>query len=684
MVGAWLLSHVTHTYAQDAPATVSQWTFARPMIQQLDAQLENHANIQFDSPVKVLIARSQIRTRVLARDLLASGISDPSDVGKTMMFFGTMIYEHLNELDELFNRLPDVPAMERDGVVPTQQQRRAYLLLKPAMERFAQNPISKLRLNVLYEGQVRFRVSQAFAPLADALEAVDLPVIRNVWLPVGQSTISAEQIDQLIARFEALTIDKAQLPIKEILLRVKPAVQIQEYQPLVFQSCRLMQKIVNILAIIQKHETAFILAKPLIMVQLQDGLKNYQNIQRRVDGLAQLDMVVRFEDVIVRLDQLLEQLQDTLVYEQLLAKTIQSSDHGRIEPMHRWLIGVLDNWYHIRRLSHPKDNAFVPSDDILNGRWANIQKELANITQAMVEKLPLALSQQHQQWLDECDTTRRLFDAMTQLPMLMTHRSQGLFSPLKIHAENLLGLTDARAGSTVMTAHEQLVNLAEQWRDADMLLRYQPRGILVDDRDAITQRIVNDINRWIEHWKSDDEKQSPVAQTQLMTALDMVQSSEQLNHVLFAVDDHLYQRMGIIDLDQAACDDLIARIPVHSKELIRLFVDDSNPQDMQLNLQRIHDDLSYLVAMGRVTAMYAANTPTDLNAPVSVLLSRLIWQPSADEYDSTLAKLCTDLCLTARQWTFERKQDDPKHRRALMNQMRDLGNKITARLDELK
>ncbi len=681
---AILFSPMLHAQAQDAPEVISHWTFARPMIQQLDIQLENHANIQYDSPVKVIIARSSIRTRVLARDLLASGISDPSDVGKAMVFYGTMIYEHLDELDRLFKRLPDVPTMERDGVVPTEHQRRMFLLLKPPLERFAQNPISKLRLNVLYPGQVRNRVSLAFAPLADALEAANLPTIRNVWLPARESQITIDQVDQIIARFDALEMDKTRLPVKDILNRVKPAVLIQEYQPLVFQTCKLMEQVVNTLQIIQKHPTGFILARPLIIQQFEDGLENYQNPQRRAHGAGQLNMVLSFEDVIIRLDQLLDQLQDTLVYEQLLAKTIESGDSGRIEPMHRWLHGVLDNWYHIRRLTHSVDHAFVPSDDILDGRWSNIRKELARITQGMIENLPLALSGQHQQWLDECDTTRGLFEDMMHLPMLITHRSQGLFTPLKIQAQNLLGLTGARAGSVVMSSHTRLISLSRQWRDADMLLRYQPRGIFADDSQTIKDRIVTDVKSWVQRWQREDESEPQAAGAILQTALELVESAEQLNEVIFAAQDQLYQRMGILDLDQATCDEMLARIPVHSKEIIRLFADGSNPQDMKLNLQRVHDDLSYLVALGRVTAMYRDYTPTDRNAPASMILSRLIWQPASDEFDPQLTQLCTALCLTARQWTFERKQDDPKHRRELVNQMRDLGNKINARLDELK
>ncbi|MFG0248640.1 MAG: hypothetical protein ACF8OB_07115 [Phycisphaeraceae bacterium JB051] len=670
--------------AQDAPQVISHWTFARPMIQQLDIQLENHANLQYDSPVKVIIARSSIRTRVLARDLLASGISDPSDVGKAMVFYGTMIFEHLDELDNLFKNLPDVPAMERDDVVPTEHQRRMYLLLKPAMERFAQNPISKLRLNVLYPGQVRNRVSLAFAPLADALEAANLPAIRNVWLPASQSEISDAQLDMIATRFDALKIDTSKLPVKEILNQVRPAMQIQEYKPQVYQSCKLMRQIVNILQIVQKHPTAFILARPLIIEQFEVGLANYQNPQRRALGTGQLNMVVAFEDVIIRLDQLLDQLQDTLVYEQLLAKTIESGDSGRIEPMHRWLHDVLDNWYHIRRLSHSVDRAFVPSDDILNGRWAKIQKELAKITQGMLENLPLALSPQHEQWLDECDTTRGLFEDIMQLPMLITHRSQGLFAPLKTQAQDLLGLTNARAGSTVIASHARLISLSRQWRDADNLMRYQPRGILADDGQAIKDRIITDVKNWVQRWQAEEPNEPQAMRASLQTALDTVQSAQRLNEVIFASQDGLYHRMGIVDLDQATCDEMLARIPVHSKEIIRLFTDGSNPQDMKLNLQRVHDDLSYLVALGRVTAMYRDYTPTNLNAPASMILSRLIWQPASDEFDPQLTRLCTALCLTARQWTFERKQDDPKHRRELMNQMRDLGNKINARLDELK
>ena len=330
------------------------------------------------------------------------------------------------------------------------------------------------------------------------------------------------------------------------------------------------------------------------------------------------------------------------------------------------------------------DRAFVASDDILNGRWSNIHKELAKITQGMIENLPLALNAQHEQWLDECATTRSLFEDMMQLPMLITHRSEGLFTPLKIQAQNLLGLTDARAGSTVMASFTRLISLSEQWRDADMLMRYQPRGILVDDSQAIKDRIVSDVKNWVDRWQAQDEADPRIAKTSLQTALDMVQSAQRLNEVIFASQDRLYQRMGIVDLDQATCDEMLARIPVHSKEIIRLFTDGSNPQDMKLNLQRVHDDLSYLVALGRVTAMYRDYTPTNRNAPASMILSRLIWQPASDEFDPQLTRLCTTMCLTARQWTFERKQDDPKHRRELVNQMRDLGNKINARLDELK
>ena len=678
MIVLALTMPVTHARAQ-----ISQWGFVAPMIQKLDNQLENHAATQYKSPVKVLIARSSIRTRVLARDLLASGVSDPSNVGMTMVFYGTMIYEHLNALDHLYSQLPDIAAMERDMATPTEYQRRAYLLLKPALERFSQNPISKLRLNVLYPGQVRHRVSQAFAPLADALEATNLPLIRNIWQHPNRSILQPDQFDILQTRFEALTVEKKHLPINAILQQVRPAMQIQEYRPLVIETFNVMAKSVEVLEILQKQPTAFIQARPLIRQQLETGLANYQTPDNRSTGLGQLELVLAFVDVMQRMDQLQMQMQDTLVYEQLLAKVIAQSDQSLIEPIHQWLYTTLDHWYHIRRFNRPTDQAYVPLHQILSGRWGNIRIELSKLTEAMAEKLPLSLNMQHQQWLAECRITRSMFQDMAQLPILITHRSRGVFDPLKQVATEILGLTGARAGSTVLAANDLILPLSRQWTLADKLASFKPTGVLDSHLPEIQTRIDKDIKKWVTTWQN-EQPDPKLAAHHIQSAIDLMQITECLNHVVNASEDHLIQRMGIVDLNHETSETLLALIPTHAKELARLFADAGNPQDMQLNLQRTREDLSFLLAIGRLVEHYQPNTPADLNAPASRVLSRLIWQPSADEFDPILTQLSTQLCLTAREWVFQKQQDNPKHRRELLKQMRELGNKINVRLDELK
>lgn len=673
-----LLLTITHASAQPA-----QWGYVAPMIQKLDVQLENFAANQFQSPIKVLIARSSIRTRVLARDLLASGAADPSDVGMAMVFYGTMIYEHLDALDNLYNQLPDIAAMERDLVTPTENQRRTYLLLKPALERFSQNPIGKLRLNVLYPGQVRNRVSQAFAPLADALDAANLPLIRNTWQPSTQSIIQPDQFDVLLARFDALTIDTSHLPVKDILSRVKPALQIQEYRPLVNETYGMMALVVQVLEILQKQPTAFMQARPLMIQQIEAGLANYQKPESRNIGLGQLEFVLSFTDVMIRLDQLQTQLQDTLAYEQLLAKVILQNDRAMIAPMYHWLSTILDNWYHIRRFNRPTDSAYVPSHEMLTSRWDQIQTELKKLTETMAKNLPIALTSQHEQWLAECRTTRGMFDDLAQLPILITHRSHGPFVPLKQVAGNILNLTGARAGSTIQQANAYLLALSKQWAMADKLNTFKPYGVLDTHLPEIQARIDRDIKQWVTYWQSADLDPTHAGLI-LKPSVDLMKTTEMLNLVQQSASDRLFSRMGIIDLNRDTCEALLALTPAHTKELARLYADAGNPQDMQLNLERARDDLSFMLAIGRLVERFGSYTPADLNAPASHVLSRLIWQPVSDEYDPELTQLCVQLCLTAREWSFQKQQDDPRHRRELLKQLRDLGNKINTRLDELK
>gem|GEM_PF-4894773 len=674
----WICLPVTQLHAQ-----VAQWGYVTPMIQKLDAQLENFASIKYQTPVKVLIARSSIRSRVLARDLLASGVSDPSDVGMTMVFFGTMLYEHVDDLDQLFNQLPDIAAMERDMVAPTQQQRKKYLLLKPAMERFSQNPIGKLRLNVLYPGQVHFNLSKAFAPLADALDAANLPLIRNVWEPPVFSILQDNQFQLLLDRFDALKIDKKHLAVREILLQIQPALQIQEYRPRVHSTFHVLSDIVKVLEILQRQPTAFIDARPLIIEQFETGLSNFRKPQSRNIGQGQLELVLAFTDVMMRMDQLQLQLQDTLVYEKLIAKIITEADRGRIEPMHRWLYTILDNWYHIQRINRPTDSAYVPSHDVLNGRWNNLRIELAKLTQIMVDKLPMTLTAQHQQWLDECRNTRVMFDELTQIPLLATHRSFGLLAPLKSILANTLTFSEARAGSAVMQSHVNLMALSHQWSQADSLMNFKPSGVLNTHLPQIQARLDRDLKKWIAAWQQEQVNPANAAEI-LQPALALMQITKLFNHVVNASQDHLFDRMGLVDLDKHTTDVLLTQIPNHTDELARLFADAGNPQDMQLNLQRTHEDLSHLIALGRLIERYRDNTPADLNAPQTHLLSRLVWQPVSGECDSVLFQTSIQFCITAREWAFQKQQDDPKHRRELLKQMRELGNKINARLDELK
>lgn len=666
--------------AQAQPAT---WGFVSPMIQKLDAQLENFAATQYPSPEKVLIARASIRTRVLARDLLASGVSDPSDVGMTMVFYGTMIYENLNALDNLYNQLPDLKAMEQALVTPTEHQRRTYILLKPALERFSLNPISKLRLNVLYPGQVRVRVSQAFAPLADALDAANLPLIRNVWQEQAKSLLRAEQISQLCDRFDALTLEKKNLPVKQILERIRPALEIQEFRPSVCEAYQLMSQVVHVLEILQKQQTTFMQARPLIYRQLEAGLANYQQPASRATGLGQLELVLAFEDVITRLDQLLNQSLDTLIYEQLLAQIINQADRGRIEPMHQWLYTILDNWYHIRRFNHPDHSAFKIAYAVNTTRWEDIRRQLGDLTVNMVSDLPLTLGPQHEQWLAECRNTRQLFDDLAQLQMLIVHQSHGRFEPIKITTDTLLTQMKSEDNAVVQQAYAQLLALARQWQQAIDLSAFIPGGMLQANQKAIRERVDVNINQWIKLWQAEVPNPDHAAE-RLKPALALMRTSHLLDTADIAARDGLFSRTGLIDLDTATCQELLALVNTPMTELARLFTESRNPQDLKLNQQRSDEDLSFVLALGRIAQKYQNITPTNLDARASHVLNRLIWFPGSGEYDPPLTKLCTQMCLTAREWTYQRQQDDPRHRRELLRQLREVGNKILMRLDELE
>lgn len=675
-----MLLYVAITPARAQPQT---WGHVQPMIRQLDQQLENFAATHYDSQAQVLIARASIRARVLARDLLASGVSDPSDVGMTMIFFGTMIYENLGALDNLFGHLPDMDAMEKDMVIPTENQRRTYALLKPVLERFSQNPIGKLKLNVLYPGQVRVRVSHAFSSLADALDAARVPLIHNPWAEPLQSVLRDEQLDQLLKRLDALKVDKDKLPIDQVINAIRPALQLQEFRPVTVKTFIMMSKSVRILEILQKQSSAFLLARPLILKQLQQGTTDFLDVAERLKGIGQLEHVLIFEDVINGLDQLQNQLRDTVVYEQLLAKALDQNDYGRLETAHQWLWPIVNCWYHIRQLNRPTDTAYQSLYDMANGRWSNIKNELAKLTEQMCQDLPMALTAQHNQWLDECHNTRNLFDVLHRIPMLIQHQAQGRFAPLAITAQNMLTQTDDRAGSVIQNANARLITLAVQWQQAIDLLGFHPVNIADEHREGINKRINTDINQWIKLWQNLGENPIPTV-NKLKSATDLMHTVEALDQAKTAADDGVFERMGIIDLDKATADELFGQAPNQIRELTRVFVQSNNPQDLKLNQQRTEDDLSFLLALGRLTMYYKDRMPVRLGSRASQVLSRLIWQPSHDQYDADLTQLCIELSLTAREWCYQRKQHDPKHRRELLLSLRQIGNKIIKRLDELQ
>ncbi|MBL4701489.1 MAG: hypothetical protein JKX85_09550, partial [Phycisphaeraceae bacterium] len=660
-------------------AQVQSWGYAQPLIQSLDQQLENFAATEYDSQDKVLIARACIRTRVLARDLLVSGLADPSDAGISMVFYGTMIYEHLKALDELYAQLPNLPALQRDKVTPTKHQRRTYTLLKPALERFSQNPISKLKLNVFYPGQVRLRVSQAFAPLADALQAAGYPLIRSTWQHPSASLLKPSQLDQLTQQF--LALKNQSLPVAEILQHVKPALKVQEFRPLVYESYQLMSQIVRVLEILKKQDTAFIQANPLINESLLTGLSNYQNPKQRVLGLKQLNRVLIFDDAITRMDQLQDQFQDTLPYEKLLAVTIAQPDHARLKPIAYWIKTVLDTWLHVRMKSHSPSLDFTPAYQLAIERWEQLRSKLIKLTEQMTVEIPLTLNLQYLNQINACHQIRVLFDDLHQLPLLISHQAAGSFKSLKTAAQTLLQQTHSEDTSQIQEALSLLLSLSKQWQQAIDISAYNAIGSL-ESQQKITTQITTDINQWLQLWQSPTPN-ADHASEKLNHAKYIVQNSRLLNKTIHASKHNLFQRLGLIDLNNTTLTPLLALIPTHINEVSRLYVQNNNRQDLKLNEDRLEENLSFILALGEIALAYEQNVPSDLNMPASQVLSRLIWQLIPREYDTQLIKLCTRLSLLCREWCYQRQQDAPRHRRELMTQMREIGNKIRLRLADL-
>jgi hypothetical protein len=411
-------------------------------------------------------------------------------------------------------------------------------------------------------------------------------------------------------------------------------------------------------------------------------LANYQQPKNRATANAQLQQVLVFEDVITRLDQLQDQLLDTLAYEQLLAQAINQSELKSLEPIHQWLWSILDHWYHIRQINRPTEDVYLAIYQTATERWENVRSPLNNLTEQMTAALPRELSPQHLQWLDECKQTRSLFEDLQRLPLLIHQQAPGRFEPLAQVATELLENTHSTEAPAVEETFVQITALSHQWQQAIQLTSYRAVGVLQDHQTAITNRINQDVEQWIASWQKPDRNPTLSAE-KLKPALAMMRTATLLQQASEAASDGLFTRMGLIDLDQPTTDQMLGLVPNHLLELARIFENKSNPQDMKLNQQRTDTDLSFMLALGRIAKLYEKRTPTNLYSPASRVLSRLIWQPGFDEYDPSLAHLCTQMNLMAREWCYQLKQDDPRHRRELLIQLREIGNKILSRLDEL-
>ena len=679
-------------------AQVQSWNYAQPMIKSLDQQLENFASQKYHSQTQVLISHASIRTRVLARDLLSSGIADPSEAGITMVYYGTMIFENLESLDDLFTQLPDIKAIQEALLTPTEHQRRAYALLKPAMERFSQNPINKIRLNVFHAQQVRLKVSEAFSPLADALDALRYPLSRNTWQLPSKSLLDEAQLDQLANRYQAVQAEADALPVLQILDQLRFALKIQEFRPRVCQTYQMLLKTVRILEVLHKQDASFLQARPLIFEQLKMGLSNYLNPKQRMHGQAQLYRVLVFEHLFMRIDQLLDQIQDTLPYEELIAKSIASEKDAHLQAVEYWAHIILDAWYQIRTKNHTQRDDYYPAFQMAAERWGRVRIELGKMTSQIAKQLPVALTAQHQQWLDECRQNRQMFVALNRLPLLMQHQLKDPFIPLQVIVKNLLAppvLVEKSAATSVAEplneniqpqqppAVEHLVALSDQWQQAVDINYFSPSDIAKNDPKGIRLQIAKDIGRWLEHWQQ-TEIAPKHAMQELAPAYELIQSDQLLSAAVDAVKNGLFKRLGLIALDDSTSSQLVDLIPKYLAEVNRLYVDHKNIQALKMNQQRLRQTLASLIALGHLGGHYQKNMPTPLNQKSSQLLSKLIWQPDSTEHDPELSLLCARFSLIGREWCYQRQQDDPRHRRELFIQLNETGNKITARLSVLK
>lgn len=675
-------------------AQVQSWNYVLPMIKSLDQQLENFASDQYPSQTQVLIAHASIRSRVLARDLLSSGIADPSEAGLTMVYYGTMIFENLEALDDLFKQLPDIKAIQEALLTPTEHQRRAYTLMKPAMERFSQNPINKIQLNVFHAQQVREKVSQAFSPLADILDALRYPFIRNTWQVPSKSMLDLDQIDQLASRFKTLKLSDKELPVLQILDQIRYALELQEFRPLICQTYQMLFKTIRILEVLQKQDQSFLHARPLVLKQLKLGLNHYLQPKKRTHARIILHRILIFEHLFMRIDQLLDQIQDTLPYEELIARSIASDQDAHLQTVTYWAQIVLDSWYEIRSKKRTLRDDYYPVFQIALERWDRVRLELGQLTNILAKKLPTALTPQQEQWLNECHQTRQNFVALNRLVFLMHNQLSGSFKPLQGVTENLLNPVNSNRPRVDQKDSEKkivqnklpleiLCALSNQWQHALKIKSFVPTTVFDHDGQAIGLQIDKDINQWVKNWQN-SEVDPQRAFEELTLALEVITSDHLLTEAVHAVKNGLYKRLGMLTLDDQTCHELLNLIPKPFKDVSRLYIEHKNIQTLKLNQQRLKDRLAGVFALGHLSVVYQRNMPVKLNQPSSQILSQLIWQPDVTEYDPELSLLCTRFSLMAREWRYQKQQADPRHRRDLFIQLNEIGNKITTRLSVLK
>ncbi len=291
-----------------AQAQAQAWVHVQSQLQQLDEQLDSFASQKLATSAEVLIARSKIRVRVIARDLLNGGvIASNEEVAMVAILYGSTITDHLNEFDELFALLPNVQAMAD----PSPLQRKRYLFMRPGLATFSNKPMRRLKLEATTPLKIRNLVALEFAPLLDVLAAADLPATTSTW-PQAKPTPTSEEIMQLARH-------TSHPAARKWLNQLANAMSIASYQPQAIALYHPLQTYLKLHQILMADRAMFIRATPLFEERFEVAIAAYPNT-------AALRELIAFGPLVGKLAQLNEQLLDTVALQNLLAVAVQTKE----------------------------------------------------------------------------------------------------------------------------------------------------------------------------------------------------------------------------------------------------------------------------------------------------------------------------------------------------------------------